>query len=208
MEELKVEDPTNVETVSKAIRSCISAKIPNHDHFFAKLIATACINSLPDVALKFDIDNIRVVHIMGSSIEDSYYMSGMVVKRAVEGRIDRMTKPRIAIYSCPLDTQYAETKGTVLLNTAEQLLNYTKDEENLAEEFVQKLVNANINVVFCGASFSDIVLHFLDKYKIMAVRIMSKFELKRIARAIRAVILSKLSQLTEDDVGTADQVSV
>jgi T-complex protein 1 subunit theta len=57
---------------------------------------------------------------------------------------------------------------------------------------VQKLVNANINVAVCAGTISDIVLHFLDKYKIMAVKILSKFELRRLARAVRATILSKL----------------
>ena len=55
-------------------------------------------------------------------------MSGMVVKRSVEGSVESMVKPRIACYSCPLDTQYSETKGTVLIKTADELLNYTKGE--------------------------------------------------------------------------------
>ena len=118
-------------------------------------------------------------------------MSGMVVKRNVEGVVDRVTTPKIAVYSCPLDTMYSETKGTVLINNANDLLNYSRGEEDLAEKFVQKLVAAKINVVVAGGTISDIVLHFLDKYRIMAVRVMSKFELRRVARAIRATILSK-----------------
>jgi T-complex protein 1 subunit theta len=90
------------------------------------LIAQACINSLPDSSYKFDVDNVRVVQILGSSVNDSTFMSGMVVKRNVEGSIDSMVKPRIAAYSCPLDTQYCETKGTVLIKNANELLNYTK----------------------------------------------------------------------------------
>lgn len=172
------------------------------------LVAKACINSTPDVAKNFDIDNIRVVHILGSSIEDSTFLSGFLVKRAAEGSIDRMIKPRIAVYSCPLDTMQAETKGTVLIQNANELLNYTKGEEDLAEKFVQKLVNANINVVVCGGSVADIVLHFMDKYKIMVVRIMSKFELRRVARAVRATILSKLEAPTPDETGSSDDVGV
>ena len=80
----------------------------------------------------------------------------------------------------------------MLIQNATELLNYSKGEEDLAEKFVQKLVNANINVVACGGSISEIVLHFLDKYKIMAIKILSKFELRRVARAVRATILSKL----------------
>ena len=78
----------------------------------------------------------------------------------------------------------------------------------MAEKFVQKLVNANINVTVSGGSVSDIVLHFLEKYKIMAVRILSKFELRRVARAVRATILSKLEAPTPDATGTSDDVGV
>jgi len=59
-------------------------------------------------------------------------MSGMAVRRNVEGSIERVTEPRIAIYSCPLDTTYSETKGTVLINNANDLLSYSKGEEELA----------------------------------------------------------------------------
>jgi T-complex protein 1 subunit theta len=43
-----------------------------------------------------------------------------------------MLKPRIAVYSCPLDTMQSDTKGTVLIQNATELLNYTKGEEDLA----------------------------------------------------------------------------
>ena len=42
----------------------------------------------------------------------------------------------------------------------------------------------------------------------MVVRIMSKFELRRIARAIRAVILSKLDPPTPEEIGESDDVRV
>lgn len=100
------------------MRATIGAKVPNYADFFSNLVAQACINSLPDVPSKFDVDNVRVVQILGSSVDDSTFMSGMVVKRNVEGSVERMAKPRIAVYSCPLDTMYAETKGTVLISNA------------------------------------------------------------------------------------------
>ena len=203
-----MEDLRNVDEISQGLKATISAKIPHYGDFFSKLVAEACINSLPEIPGKFDVDNIRVCQILGSSVDDSTVMSGMVVKRNVEGSIDRMANPKIAVYSCPLDTMYAETKGTVLISNANDLLNYSKGEEELAEKFVQKLVSANANVVVCGGSISDIVLHFLDKYKIMAVRIMSKFELRRVARAIRATILSKLDPPTPDEIGVCDNIGV
>lgn len=124
-----MEDLRDAKQIAKGLRATIGAKVPNYVDFFSDLVAQACINSLPDVPGKFDIDNVRVVQILGSSVDDSKFMSGMVVKRNVEGSIERMPKPRIAVYSCPLDTMYAETKGTVLINNANDLLNYSKGEE-------------------------------------------------------------------------------
>ena len=82
-ESYKVEDVRNVDQVAKALKATVTAKIPNHGEFFSNLVAKACINSLPEVANKFDIDNIRIVHILGSSSEDSTFMSGMAVRRNV-----------------------------------------------------------------------------------------------------------------------------
>ncbi len=73
----------NVEQVAKGLKATISAKLPQYGDFFSNLIAKACINSLPDTTFKFDIDNVRVIQILGSSVSDSSFMSGMVVKRNV-----------------------------------------------------------------------------------------------------------------------------
>lgn len=204
----RVDDPRNAVEVAEAIKATISSKIPNYADFFSNLVTKACINSLPDTATNFDIDNIRVVHILGSSVDDSTFLSGFLVKRCAEGNVDRMIKPRIAVYSCPLDTMQAETKGTVLIQNATELINYSKGEEDLAQAFVEKLVHANINVVCSGGSVSDIVLHFLEKYQIMCVKILSKFELRRLARAVRATILSELKPPTPDETGSSDDVGV
>ena len=42
----------------------------------------------------------------------------------------------------------------------------------------------------------------------MTVRIMSKFELRRVARAIRAIILSKLQAPTPEETGECDDIIV
>lgn len=114
----KIDDFKDVKQISRGLRGTIGSKVPNFSDFFSELVAKACINSLPTIAGKFDVDNVRVVQILGSSINDSTFMSGMVVKRGVEGCIDRMPNPRIAAYSCPLDTMYSDTKGTVLISNA------------------------------------------------------------------------------------------
>ena len=65
----------------------------------------------------------------GSSV-----LQGMVFKRQVEGDIVKAEKCRVAVYSCPLDIMQTETKGTVLINTAKELIDFNKGEESVVEE--------------------------------------------------------------------------
>jgi T-complex protein 1 subunit theta len=54
---------------------------------------------------------------------------------------------------------------------------------------------------------SEMAVHFFEKYKIMAIKIMSKFELKRIARAVVATPVVKLGTPSPDELGFADEVN-
>ena len=49
-------------------------------------------------------------------------------------------------------------------------------------------------------------IHFCEKYKLMAIRIMSKFEMKRIGRAVGATPIVNLTTPTPDELGYADEV--
>ena len=45
-----------------------------------------------------------------------------------------MRSAKIAVYSCPFDSMATETKGTVLLKSASELLEFSKGEESLIEK--------------------------------------------------------------------------
>ena len=49
------------------------------------------------------------------------------------GVIKKATKAKVAVYTCGLDISQTETKGTVLLKKADELLNFTRGEEKQLE---------------------------------------------------------------------------
>ena len=49
------------------------------------------------------------------------------------GDITRVQKAKIAVYTCPFDAMNTETKGTVLIKSAEELKSFSKGEEELIE---------------------------------------------------------------------------
>lgn len=62
----------------------------------------------------------------------------------------------------------------------------------MAESAVKNIADANVNVVVTGGTISDIMLHYIEKYKIMCIRLTSKFELRRLCKCLGATPLVRL----------------
>ncbi|KAG0470817.1 hypothetical protein HPP92_017517, partial [Vanilla planifolia] len=114
----------------------------------------------------------------------------------------------IAVFAGGVDTSATETKGTVLIHSAEQLENYAKTEEAKVEELIKAVADSGAKVVVSGGAVGEMALHFCERYKLMVLKISSKFELRRFCRTTGSVALLKLSQPNPDDLGYADSVSV
>jgi T-complex protein 1 subunit theta len=85
----KVDDIRSQEELSKAIRTVVASKQSGTEDFLADMVAEAVLAVLPKNPSNFNVDNIRVVKIMGSSIEQSKVVKGMVFGREPEGEIDQ-----------------------------------------------------------------------------------------------------------------------
>lgn len=112
------------------------------------------------------------------------------------------------MFNCPIETQQAETKDTVLFKNADELLNYTRSEEDHLEKVIKEIVDSGVKAVIVGGSISDMAVHFFDKYNILIFRVMSKFELRRIAKAIGAAPLVRLGAPTREEMGEVDKICV
>ena len=104
--------------------------------------------------------------------------------------------------------QTGDTKGTVLLKNADDLLNYTRGEEELFEKFIIGLAEAGVNVVIGSGAISELAVHFFEKYKIFVLKMMSKWELKRIAKSVGAIAVVNLATPTPEELGYANEVVV
>ena len=199
-------DIHNHEEVLKCIKATIAAKQFGLEQKLGDLITQACLYAIPKSSKRLNVDNIRVQKILGGGINDSEVIHGMVCIRQSETSIHRVQKCKIAVFNTNIEMQQGETKGTILFTSAEQLEGYSKSEEDKFEGFIKGLADAGINCVVGSGSMSEIAVHFFEKYKILAVKIMSKFELKRIARAVGATPVVKLGTPSPEEIGYADDV--
>jgi len=196
----KVEDLKNREAVLQVIRTTIMSKQYGLEDFLAGLVTDACLSVMPKSGY-FNVDNVRICKITGQGVLSSTWMPGMVFKRVVEGDVTKVESCKVAVYSCPLDIMQTETKGTVLIKTANELMNYSQGEENQVEQQIKSMVDAGCKVIVSGGKVGELYLHFANKFGLMVVRVASKFDLRRLCKSIGATALPRLTAPTPDETG-------
>ena len=57
---------------------------------------------------------------------------------------------------------------------------------------MKKIVETGVNVIVSGGKVADLALHFANKYKVMVVRLNSKWDLRRLCKTVNATALPRL----------------
>ncbi|KAL8650384.1 MAG: hypothetical protein Q9210_003857 [Variospora velana] len=202
----KVNDIRSQSDLEKPIRTVVASKQSGSEDFLASMIAEAILAVLPKNFINFNVDNIRVVKIMGGSLEQSKVVKGMVFGREPDSSTKRAKNAKVGVFSCPIDTSQTETKGTVLLHNAKEMLNFTKGEETQLETTIKELYDSGLRVVVAGSTVGELALHYLNRFGILVIKILSKFELRRLCRVVGATPLARLGAPMPDEMGKVDIV--
>ncbi|DBA04800.1 TPA: hypothetical protein N0F65_004437 [Lagenidium giganteum] len=210
LESVQIADLRDQKQLENAVRTSMAAKQYSYQDLLASLVAEACINVFPNAPKKpsINVDNIRVCKIMGGNVFDSTVIKGMVVQRDAEGVVKKALGAKIAVFGCGIEISSTEAKSTVLIKDADDLMNYNKGEEKHLEEAIRAIADSGVKVVVSGGSISEMAQHFLDKYELLSIKITSKWELRRICRAVNANALVRLGAPTVDEMGFCDSVMV
>ena len=143
---------------------------------------------------------------MGGALEQSKVVKGMVFARSPEGNVTKATKAKVGVFSCPIDISQTETKGTVLLHNAKEMMDFTKGEEQQVEQAIKELHDSGVRVVVAGSTIGELAQHYLNRYNMLTIKILSKFELRRLCRVVGATPLARLGAPMPDEMGTIDVV--
>ncbi len=138
----------------------------------------------------------------------------------------KVKKAKVAVYTCGLDIAQTETKGTVLLKKAEELLDFTRGEEKQLEsvrldwhgwpqqsssfpcsclrQYFKEIADSGVNVIVAGSGIGDLALHYLNRMNIAVIKVLSKFDLRRLCRVMGATPLARLGAPTPEEAGAVD----
>ncbi|KAG5220313.1 T-complex protein [Salix suchowensis] len=188
----------------KALKPAIASKQYGHEDTLAALVAEAALIVMPPNPKNFNVDNVRVVKIMGGSLSGSKVVQGMVFGREPEGTIKKALRAKVAVYTCGIDISQTETKGTVLIKNADEMLNFTTGEEKHMEKIFKEIADSGVKVIIGGSTVGDLALHYLNRLNIAVIKVLSKFELRRLCRVVNATPLARLGAPTPEEAGFVD----
>jgi thermosome len=161
-----------------------------------------------DGKIFFDKENIKLEKKVGSSVEETELIEGVVLeKEAVHPAMPKIVhNAKIALVDSAVEIKDTEIDAKIQITDPSQMQAFLDQEEKMLKGMIDKIVNSGATVLFCQKGIDDIAQHYLAKKGIYAVRRAKKSDMEALARATGATIVTNLDDLTPKDLGYAGVV--
>jgi len=155
-----------------------------------------------------DEDDIQVVKKSGGDATDTELVEGIVLdkERVHAGMPARIEGARIALLNAALEVKKTEVSAEIRIRDPAQMQAFLREEENILRRYVDAITAAGANVVLCQKGIDDLAQHFLAKEGIYAVRRAKESDMKKLAKATGARIVSDIRELARGDLGASREV--
>jgi thermosome len=155
-----------------------------------------------------DEDDVAVTKEVGDSMDDAELVKGVVINktRVTDGMPRRVDNAKVALLAQPLEITKTQVKSKIKISGSEQLTAFGEQERESLKKLADAIRDAGVNVVFCQKGIADAVQYYLAKYGIFAVEDVPEKDMKFAAKALNAVIVNKVQEISPEVVGTAGYV--
>jgi len=179
----------------------------NSKDLLAELVVDSVLAVQDDDSI--DTDNVSVEKVVGSSIDKSELVEGVIVdkERVDENMPFAVEDADVALFDGAIEVKETEIDAEVNVTDPDQLQQFLDQEEEQLREMVDHLVDIGADVVFVGDGIDDMAQHYLAQEGILAVRRAKSDDLKRLARATGGRVVSNLDDIETDDLGFAGSVA-
>jgi len=157
---------------------------------------------------KVDLKDVRIEKQKGGAIEDSELIRGIVIdKERINLEMpERVDGARIALIEEALEVRSPEMDARISVSTPDQLTSFLGREDEVLREKVELIKASGANVVFVQKGVDEMVQHYLAREGIYTVRRVPRSDMQNLAKATGGKMVSKLSEISGDDLGNADIV--
>jgi thermosome len=209
-EDVDVKDKKTLKLIAET--SMISKSVSGSRENLADLAVKAVSSVAEQTGKKWnvDMDNIQLVKKTGGSIDDSQFIQGVIIdKEPVHpGMPKRIEKAKIVLLDTAIEVQKTEIDAKIEITDPSQMQAFLDEEENMLRKMVATIKESGANAVFCQKGVDDLAQHFLAKEKIFSVRRVKKSDIEKLAKATGATVVTKIEELTPEELGSAALIEV
>jgi thermosome len=176
----------------------------------AKTVVEAVLSIAKDLPKgeELNIDNIPRQKQTGMTVDMTELVKGLVLDKEIvhSGMPKRIEGAKIALLECALEITKTEFDAKISISDPSSMTSFLEEEERMLKEMVNSIIESGANVVIAQKGIDDVVQHYLAKAGIMAVRRIKKSDVERVHKTTGAAIVSKIKNLTKEDLGKAKLV--